>query len=143
MFRKFRKFKKSENQDGFTLIEVVLVVAIMGALASIAVPMFQGMVSQSYDAAAKSDVTNIVKATTAYISAGDGGTIQLAGNSVSCDDYPSVFTLTEGVNGSVMGFSSDTISDCFLMINLTHEKGRKTYVYTFDGASGNTVFLEI
>ena len=136
-------FRKSKNQDGFTLIEVVLVVAIMGALASIALPMFHGLVSQSYDAAAKSDVTNIVKATTAYISAGDGGSIQLSGGAVSCDDYPSVFHLTEGVNGSVMGFSGDTVSDCFLMINLTHEKGSKTYIYTYDGASGNTVFLEV
>lgn len=57
---------KKKNEKGFTLIELMIVIAIIGILAAIAIPQFSAYRARSYNAAANADVRNIMTAIEAY-----------------------------------------------------------------------------
>ncbi len=55
-----------KNEKGFTLIELMIVIAIMGILATIVIPQFRFYRARSYNSAAQSDLKNFVTAQEAY-----------------------------------------------------------------------------
>lgn len=57
---------KKQGQKGFTLIELMIVIAIIGILAAIAIPNFISYRKRSYDSAAQSDLKNFMTAQEAY-----------------------------------------------------------------------------
>jgi len=54
------------NSRGFTLIELILIVVIIGILASIAIPKFGNTKEKAYVAGMKADLRNLVTAQEAY-----------------------------------------------------------------------------
>jgi len=60
------KLNKMKNQKGFTLIELMIVIAIIGILAAIAIPQFSAYRKRSYNAAAQADLRNAATAQEAY-----------------------------------------------------------------------------
>jgi prepilin-type N-terminal cleavage/methylation domain-containing protein len=72
--------ERRQSEDGFTLIELMVVVLIMGILMAIAIPTFLATQGSAHDAAAKSNATNAFTNEKAYfednqafLGAGSGG----------------------------------------------------------------------
>lgn len=84
------------RQAGFTLVELLTVMGIIGILAAIAVPQFSSRQGKAYDARVKADARNIATAQEAYF------TDNLTYFSGACDTMPGA-KLSQGVACAATG----------------------------------------
>ena len=59
-------FEKSLNDEGFTLVEIIVVVMMIGILSSIAIPQFMSAADKAKQKEASAIVASMVKSATAY-----------------------------------------------------------------------------
>ena len=76
--------KKLNNRKGFTLIELIVVIAILGILAAIAIPRFTTATDSAKNKSNLSEHRIAVSAVQMYMADHDGG---LPANSTALDDY--------------------------------------------------------
>jgi len=92
--------------DGFTLVELLIVVAIIGVLAAIAIPQFSSYRQKSYCARVKSDLANLAISQEAYYYDYDTYIVVTLGAG-GASNVPN-FTWSEGV--TLVSSSGDTTS---------------------------------
>jgi type IV pilus assembly protein PilA len=67
-----RLVEDAHDEDGFTLIEILVVVLIIGILAAIAIPSFLGQTGRANDAAAKTQIGTLQTAMKEFATDNDG-----------------------------------------------------------------------
>lgn len=118
-----QKLNNSKNQEGFTLIELMIVIAIIGILAAIAIPNFISYRKRSYNTAANADIKNLYTAAQAYYTDSPAGEPTL-------DDLKAYgFRQTQDVTVNVTAATQDNFA-----ATTAHESGDKTYTIDYDGS---------
>ncbi len=127
MLQKLRR----NNESGFTLIELMIVIAIIGILAAIAIPNFLSYQKKGYDAAAKAEAKNFYGISLAYI--GDKG--QATVITLSSGALPVGFAKNADVTytGS---FTVDTAGSTTSTMTFQHSKSSTTF--SLNNAGGLT-----
>ena len=74
---------KKMNRKGFTIVELVIVIAVIAILAGVMIPTFSGIVNKAKDSAALQEATNAYKE--AYGIALSDGVITTADNTATAD----------------------------------------------------------
>ena len=103
MLQKLRR----NNQKGFTLIELMIVIASIGILAAIAIPNFLAYRTKGQDSAAQSEAKNFYNSAMAYFADTTTGTLVCTGDAEfgAYVNDPNVLssagTLTDNQDGTV------------------------------------------
>jgi prepilin-type N-terminal cleavage/methylation domain-containing protein len=125
-FSMLRKF----NQKGFTLIELMIVIAIIGILAAIAIPNFISYRDKAYCSKAENDAQSGLAALASYYSDPDATDVPNVGTLRSQEEFNPINSVS--ISGSATGSVTITVTD---------DSGRcprdTTYSVTMGGSEGD------
>ena len=117
------------KNHGFTLLELLTVVTIIGILTAVAVPQYDSYRKRGFDVRAQSDLRNLAIAEEAYFLDFEE---YLACAGPSCTELPGIAAISEGVQ-----IQSSLSEDGFIATAI-HEKGTgKTF--TWDSSQGGMI----
>jgi type IV pilus assembly protein PilA len=128
--------RRRKDEEGFTLIELMVVILIIAILIAIAIPTFLGARSTAQDRAAQSDLRNGLTAVkTAYVDSQNYASDQASGawNSVE----PSLTFLSSGNSTAPNQIASTTTGTDTVVLANYSKSGKCWLIEDVTGADGN------
>lgn len=122
----------TRTDSGFTLLELLVVVSIVGILASIAIPQYASYRARSYDSIVESQVRHIATGQEAYF----------AGNSSYTGDVSNLdgMVIDENVTVTISPGNSGDFSSSF-KIHGSHPQASHEYDWVSDPLPGEPNFI--